>query len=124
MRKVIAMTEYYNMSNACPNGFFYTIRPGDTFFRLSQQFGISVDAIIRANPGVNPDNLQIGQRVCIPRGVMPQPPCAFHYTIRAGDTLYLLGQRFNVSVDSLIRANPGINPNNLQIGQVICIPVS
>ena len=44
------------------------------------------------------------------------------YTIRSGDTLYNLAIRFNTSVDAIIRANPGINPNNLQIGQVICIP--
>ncbi len=109
---------------SCPNGFFYTIRAGDTLFLLSQRFGVSVDAIIRANPGINPNNLQIGQVICIPRPVAPIPPCpnGFLYTIRAGDTLFLLSQRFGVSVDAIIRANPGINPNNLQIGQVICIP--
>ena len=109
----------------CPSGFFYTIRAGDTLYLLSQRFGVSVDAIIRANPGINPNNLQIGQRICIPGAVPPPlPPCqnGFYYTIRAGDTLYLLAQRFGVSVDAIIRANPGIDPNNLRIGQTICIP--
>lgn len=113
------------------NGFFYTIRAGDTFYKLSQQFGVSVEAIIRANPGVNPNNLQIGQRVCIPSTAPPAPPTpptlppctnGFYYTIKAGDTLYNISQQFGVSVDEIMRANPGINPNNLQIGQVICIP--
>ena len=45
---------------SCP-GFNYTIRAGDTFFRLAQRFGTTVAAIQAANPGVDPNNLQIGQ---------------------------------------------------------------
>ncbi|MBZ2175828.1 LysM domain-containing protein, partial [Schnuerera sp. xch1] len=90
------------------------------------RFGVSVDAIIRANPGVDPNRLQIGQRICIPRPGTPTPPCpnGFLYSIRAGDTFFLLAQRFGVSVDAIIRANPGVDPNRLQIGQLICIPTS
>ncbi len=111
---------------SCPNGFLHTIRPGDTLFGLSQQFGISVEAIIRANPGINPNNLQIGQKICIPGAVAPMPPClnGFYYTIKAGDTLFKLSQQFGVSVEEIIMANPGIDPNRLQIGQTICIPRS
>ena len=111
----------------CPNGFFYTIRQGDTLFSIGQRFGVSVDALLRANPGINPNNLQIGQVICIPRAMPPgPPPCpnGFLYTIRQGDTLFSIGQRFGVSVEALLRANPGINPNNLRIGQLICIPRS
>jgi LysM repeat protein len=111
----------------CPNGFLYTIKPGDTLFKLSQQFGVSVDAIIRANPGIDPNNLQIGQVICIPQSVPPtppMPPCpnGFYYTIMAGDTLFSISQKFNVSVQEIMNANPGIDPNNLRVGQIICIP--
>ncbi len=108
----------------CPNGFYYTIVPGDTLFLLAQRFNVSVQAIINANPGINPNNLQVGQVICIPRPVTPTPPCpnGFYYSVRQGDTLFLIAQRYNVSVQAIINANPGINPNNLQIGQIICIP--
>ncbi|WP_077369080.1 LysM peptidoglycan-binding domain-containing protein [Anaerosalibacter sp. Marseille-P3206] len=110
----------------CPGGILYTIRAGDTFFKIAQQYNITVDALMRANPGVDPNNLQIGQVICIPISAPPTPTCpnGFLYTIRAGDTLYLLAQRYNTTVQAIIAANPGINPNNLQIGQVICIPRS
>ncbi|NLY29612.1 MAG: LysM peptidoglycan-binding domain-containing protein, partial [Firmicutes bacterium] len=49
---------------SCP-GFSYTIRAGDTFFRLAQRFGTTVAASQAANPGVDPNNLQIGQVICI-----------------------------------------------------------
>ncbi|MFO7255074.1 MAG: LysM peptidoglycan-binding domain-containing protein [Bacillota bacterium] len=106
----------------CQGGTLYTIRQGDTFFRLAQRFGVTVDQLIAANPGVDPDRLQIGQQICIP-GVAP-PGCegGFLYTIRAGDTFFSLAQRFGVTVDELIDANPGVDPDALRIGQEICIP--
>jgi len=106
----------------CPGGTLYTIRAGDTLFSLAQRFNVTVDAIIQANPGIDPNNLRVGQVICIP-GTGPVPcPGGTLYTIRAGDTLFSLAQRFNVTVDAIIQANPGIDPNNLRVGQVICIP--
>ena len=55
------------------DGMFHVIQSGDTFYKLSLQYNVPLDAIIRANPYDNPYNLQIGQRVCIPGGVAPQP---------------------------------------------------
>ncbi len=112
---------------ACPSGTFaYTIRSGDTFWILANRYNTTVEAIQRANPGVNPNNLQIGQVICIPGGVTPPPTTcpagSFSYTIRSGDTLWVLAQRYNTTVAAITAINPGINPNNLQIGQVICIP--
>ncbi|HEY8343797.1 MAG TPA: LysM domain-containing protein [Bacillota bacterium] len=106
----------------CPGGFLYTIRAGDTFFSIANRFNISVDALVQANPGVDPDRLQIGQQICVPTAPPAQCPGGFFYTIRAGDTFFSLAARFNVTVQQLINANPGVDPNRLQIGQQICIP--
>lgn len=106
----------------CVGGFIYTIRPGDTLFLLAQRFNTTVEAIMAANPGINPQNLQIGQRICIPQ---PSPgPCTGQlYTVRPGDTLFLIAQRFGVSLQALIAANLQISdPNLIFPGQVICIP--
>ncbi len=113
----------------CPTGTFtYVVISGDTLYVLAQRYKTTVEAISRANPGINPNALQIGQRICIP-GTAPQPPqpgaCpsgTFAYSVKAGDTLYALAARNNTTVDAIVRANPGINPNALQIGQRICIP--
>ncbi len=75
------------------------------------------------NPGIDPNNLRIGQVICIPEKDKPIPDCdGMYYVVRAGDTLYSIAMRYNVTVTDLIDANPGIDPNNLRIGQIICIP--
>lgn len=108
---------------ACPGGQLYTIRAGDTFFSIAQRFNVTVNQLIAANPGVDPDRLQIGQQICIPTEP-PTPGCpgGFLYTIQAGDTFFSLARRFNVTVNQLIAANPGVDPDALRIGQQICIP--
>lgn len=43
------------------------------------------------------------------------------YTIRPYDTIWMLAQVFNTTVDDIMQLNPGIDPRNLMIGQVISI---
>ncbi len=107
----------------CPAGSVpYTIKAGDTLYFIARRNNISLASIIAANPGINPNRLYIGQRICIPTG-SGTPSCSgYYYTIRRGDTLYRIAQLITVPLTSLIAANPGINPNNLIIGQRICIP--
>ena len=45
----------------------------------------------------------------------------FPYTVRPGDTLWLIARRFNTTINAIVDVNPGIDINNLYIGQVICI---
>jgi LysM repeat protein len=112
------------MSHCCPMGTFpYVIKAGDTFYLLAQRFHTTVAAITAANPGVDPYNLQIGQTICIPECTPPHCPMGTSpYVIKAGDTYYTLAKRFNTTVKAIAAANPGVDPNNLQIGQTICIP--
>ena len=107
----------------CPGGQLYTIRSGDTLYALSIRFNVTIAAIIAANPGLDPMNLRVGQIICIPAPPSGKCPSgSSEYTIRAGDTYFSLARRFNVSVQAIMDANPGVNPDALEIGQVICIP--
>ena len=45
------------------------------------------------------------------------------YTIKKGDTFYLLGKRFNSSVEDISSMNPKIDSLNLRIGSKIKLPV-
>jgi len=47
----------------------YAIRPGDTLYRLAQSYYTTVNAILTANPGINPMYLRVGQQIIIPYGI-------------------------------------------------------
>lgn len=110
----------------CPTGTVpYRIRSGDTLYKLARQFNTTVEAIVSANPGVDPENLRVGRRLCIPRQrTFPPCPGGNYYTIAPGDTMYSIARFFNVSLDDLLEANPGVDPDNLRVGQIICIPLA
>lgn len=44
------------------------------------------------------------------------------YTIRPGDTLYGIAQRYDTNLILLQAANPGLDPYNLRVGQTITVP--
>lgn len=96
----------------------YTIQRGDTLNLIAQRFGVTVDQILAANPGLQPEALQIGQEIIIPTGAPPtgQQPSGFQYTVQQGDTLNTIAQRFGV-MDRILAANPGLVPSRLQIGR-------
>lgn len=53
----------------------------------------------------------------------PSCPNGQLYTVKSGDTMFLIAKRFNVSLQALVNANPQINdPNIINPGQIICIP--
>jgi LysM repeat protein len=49
-------------------------------------------------------------------------PSGRYWRVEAGDTLYQIALRIGTTVAELERLNPGIDPYNLQIGQVLCLP--
>lgn len=110
----------------CPEGNYYALRRGDTLWAIARFFNISLDDLLEANPAIDPNRLRVGQVICIPVATPPVRRCpegADRYVIRSGDTFYSLARRFNVSLDSLLRANPRVNPDALLVGQQICVPV-
>lgn len=61
----------------CPPGFSgrYTVVPGDTMFFVAQRFGVSLEALIAANPHItNPSLIFPGDVLCVPAPVPPPPP--------------------------------------------------
>ncbi|MDI6768773.1 MAG: LysM peptidoglycan-binding domain-containing protein [Anaerolineales bacterium] len=50
-------------------------------------------------------------------------PTPFTYTVAAGDTLSGIATRFDVRLDDLLTANPGLSPTALQVGALLTIPL-
>lgn len=116
---------YGNMFRQCPMGSApYTIKAGDTLYKISRQYNTTVEAIIAVNPGINPMALYVGQVICVPQ-IVPQPSACpigtSPYEIKSGDTLAAIARRFNTTVEAIITANPDIDPYRLRVGQKICV---
>ena len=99
----------------------YTVKAGDTLYNIANRVGSSVEELVRVNGLTRPNDLAIGQNLFIPIGHNSSNT----YTVAKGDTMFLIAQKLGVSLNALISANPQIlNPNVIQIGQVINIPSS
>lgn len=44
----------------------HTVKPGETLFQISLDYRKPLSSIIRANPGINPNSLRVGQLIEIP----------------------------------------------------------
>lgn len=106
------------------SGFYYTVRPGENLWTLSRRFGVSMTAFLAANPQVtDPNIIYAGQILCVPFPPAPRNCPGFLYTIRSGESLFTIAQRFGLSISFLLQANPQIiDPSIIYPGQVICIP--
>ncbi len=116
----------------------YTVQWGDWINKIAGQFGVTSQAIIAANPGINPNRIYPGQVLNIPSNApasptapsgatptpLPPPPGPTTYTVQRGDWFYAIARKFGVSVPALQAANPGVNPNFVFPGQVLNIPGS
>jgi murein DD-endopeptidase MepM/ murein hydrolase activator NlpD len=94
----------------------YTIQAGDTLFGIAYQFGTTVDALLAANPDVNPKFLSIGQALIIPGFEGISGALTIH-TVELGESLDSVAVRFGVQRETLVRLNHFVNPDLLYLDQ-------
>lgn len=49
--------------------------------------------------------------------------CGYEYTVKRGDSFYLIAHRLGVPLRDLLEANENVNPARLMVGDVLCIPM-
>lgn len=98
----------------------YTVKAGDTLYGISNQFGVSVTELAELN-NIKGSNLQIGKVLTIPSTTGTNPNNMFMYTVKPGDTLYSIAQKYKTTVNDIINLNY-LKNTNLQVGEVIRIP--
>jgi LysM repeat protein len=102
-------------------GFPYCVQWGDTLYSIARRFGVTIDAIVRANGLVDPNMIRAGQILMIP--ALPQPgPEPLFYVVQPGDNLYRISLKFGVPIEAITAVNKIVNPWYIQAGQVLLIP--
>lgn len=109
----------------------YTVRRGDSLWRIGREHGIAVRSLASWNAMAPNDTLREGQTLVIwlptragqaqvAMGAGPNPAHttrSITYTVRRGDSLARISQRFRVSVNDLVRWNELDPARYLQPGQ-------
>ncbi|MDF2538209.1 MAG: hypothetical protein K0S76_1230 [Herbinix sp.] len=101
----------------------YVIQKGDTLYKISRQFNVTIDMIMRANPLVNVYQLQPNEVLCIPVSV-PQDNYTNYttYLVQEGDTLGSILDNYHLNMADLMRLNE-INEIRLEPGSTINVPI-
>ena len=118
---------YRNSDDLCPAGSVpYTVRSGDTLRNIAFLYNALVQDIVQFNPGIDPNILVVGQQICIPIKIQMYPSCPTtnYYVVAQGDTINSIAKSFNITPRQLLYSNYGIEPNDLYLDQVLCIPVA
>ena len=109
------------------NPSVYTVQSGDTMGVIAQQFGFTLQELLAANPQITaPDSIQIGDVINIPgAGGVTTPPQTGErvHSVQAGENLYRIGLLYGCTVAQLVEHNGLTNPDSLEIGQQIRIPI-
>jgi LysM repeat protein len=106
----------------------YVVQRGDTLFKISVRFGVSMDAIRSAN-GLTGDRIYAGQSLIIPdpnaQAQAPAAPAAGStiHVVQRGETLFTIGLQHNLTWTRLQAAN-NLPSTTVYVGQRLVIPVT
>lgn len=94
----------------------YVVKKGDTLYSIAAANNTTVDELKKAN-NLTSNILSTGQLLKIPSALLPEST----YTVKKGDSLYSIANKYNTTVDELKRIN-NLTSNTLSIGQVLKLP--
>lgn len=102
--------------------FLHTVTKGQSLYSISSMYNVTIDDIVRLNPGSD-KQIREGAALKIPQATTTNSDKPVFHTIQAGETLYRLSVKYNVTTQAICEANPGLSTENFRSGQVIIIPV-
>ncbi|MHA6164968.1 LysM peptidoglycan-binding domain-containing protein [Bacillus mojavensis] len=107
----------------------YTVKSGDNLGSIAQRFGMTLSEIQTLNNISNPDKIQVGQILKVyasggdsNNGGFPRKTTT--YTVKSGDNLGSIAQRFGMTLSEIQTLNNISNPDKIQVGQILKVYAS
>jgi LysM repeat protein len=126
---------------------FHTIQSGETLYKLSVKYGVSVERICQSNPGLSAKNFRVDQVIAIPpvakseqvsaevidqlpsspakvekKDESLKPNCRDMHRVERKETVYSICKQYGITEEELLAANPEIKNKKLKKGKFLCIP--
>ena len=105
------------------------VRRGDTLSQIAVTQGVSVADLMRLNGIVNPNRIQVGQRILVAVAAQSgssapgsSAPAPIIHRVASGENLTVIAQRYGSTIGAIVAANGIANPSFLRIGQRLTIP--
>jgi LysM repeat protein len=112
----------------------YVIAHGDTLGLIAKRNGLSLKALMAANPSVEPRKLQVGQKIQIPAaastvastgsaGATTEPVTGDGsvYVVKSGDMLFRIAKTHGTSVKKIMAMND-LKTTSIRAGQKLKLP--
>ncbi len=109
----------------------HTVVSGETLYRLSVKYGVTVEQIVRANPDLSGGVMKAGMQLVIPTAVpnaqangAAKPVYQATHKVERKETLWAISQKYGVTPEEIIAANPDVfaKDNKLRKGALLNIP--
>ncbi|MBE9466854.1 MAG: LysM peptidoglycan-binding domain-containing protein [Bacteroidetes bacterium] len=93
----------------------YTLQKGDNFYRLGLRFNLTINKLEEVN-SIKAIHLRALQKIIIPLTNV--------HTIKNGETLSLISEKYNIKQSLIIKANKLKNNKALKVGMKLYIPLN
>jgi len=102
------------------SAFPYIWQAGDTPELVAAKRNIPLRSVRAAFHGIDPMAIEPGHALRLPPG--PSCPTARFHIVKEGDSIATIARARGVSVFAVMDLNPYVNPEDLMIGEILCIP--
>ncbi len=107
---------------AADPGLTYTLQRGESLYRVSLIFGVTVDDLLAANSLASPNAIYPGLTLRIPLAAGQSAAGARTHTVAPGDTLAAIAVQYGVTVDGIVAANGLTRADLISVGQTLILP--
>merc|ERR1711959_254168 len=111
----------------------YTVRKGDTVFKISQKRDVKIEDILSVNHGLRKEKIQEGQTILLPSSKLSERDREIldgvkgwgkyrAYPVRKGECIEDIIEKRGITMDEVEALNEGVDLSSLRAYQVIKLP--